>query len=313
VSNGGIPVKVILKDGTGKEVAQTTVNAPGTYTFSNLPPGNYTVTLNPPQGVTVKPPNPRPTTLTFGGTISGIITVEKGVIDISPPRPPLGRIILAAVSVVLLGNVLAVEEIFSLFSTPNRVQPVRVQVSPEPQTSRVNNRSGTELSQETENRLRQCLKANIQRLSGIPSLSSLVESLAVDSLTREERSKDEFQGQVLLLYKRVKELKETIEDCDPTLIQELIAVEQCRSNQEQFQAKAKIVGKMVNVRADSSLEARVIEQLPYGTIVEVDIQTLASLSEQQRLSIARGEGWYPIILCDRRRGYVYSLYIKELP
>jgi uncharacterized protein YgiM (DUF1202 family) len=65
------------------------------------------------------------------------------------------------------------------------------------------------------------------------------------------------------------------------------------------------------VRAGQSLDYEVIGQIPYGTIVQVDTFTIAKFSQQQLLAIERNEGWYPVILSDGRKGYIYSLYVRR--
>lgn len=317
--SGTIPVKVTLRNEAGKEVSSVTINVPGSHKFDDLPAGKYTVTWTPPDGFTLLSPNPSYHTfpseknalevtielkdISATGTPSSDKESSKGN---DPSKPPIGLITLAAISMTLLGNLSLVEDFSSSFSATERLQPERVQSSPKSRARSTDNRYANELSPEVEAKLRQCLKENLKRLLGIPSLSDLVESL-----TDKENSKTEFQLQVTLLYKRVKELRSTIEDCDPTLIQAIIAAEDRRTDQGQTQSKVIIVGELVNVRANPSLEAEVIEQLPYGTTVQTDIQTFNSLSDQQRSAIARGEGWYPIILSDARRGYIYSFYIRE--
>ncbi len=319
--SGAIPVRVTLKNEAGKEIASATINAPGSHKFYDLPAGKYTVSFIPPDGSKFLSPNPSYRTLsdeknTLEETIRlkdisaiGTLSLEgesSGQEDFS--KPALGLITLTAISLILLANLSLVEDFFSSFSTTERLQSKRIQFSPESGTRKTDNRYVDELTPEVEAKLKQCLRANLKRLLGIPSLSDLVESL-----TNEENSKTEFQLQVILLYKRIKELRSTIEDCDPTLIQEIAAAENRRTNQGQSQYRVMIVGELVNVRVSPSLEARVIDQLPYGTNVQTDIQTFIYLSDQQRLSIARGKGWYPIILSNERRGYVYSFYIRESP
>ncbi|PSB15104.1 hypothetical protein C7B65_25225 [Phormidesmis priestleyi ULC007] len=311
--SGAIPVKVTLKNEAGKEITSAIINAPGSHKFYNLPAGKYTVTFTAPDGFKFLSPNPSSHSLTGDKNTLEVTIGLKDVIATGTPsqgaessKPPIGLIALAAISMSLLGNLSLVEDFFSSFSPTKRLQPDRVQSSPDPRPRSTDNRYVDELPPEVEAKLRQCLKENLKRLLGIPSLSDLVESL-----TKEENSKTEFQSQVILLYKRVKELRSTIEDCDPTLIQEIVAAENRRTNQRQSQNRVMIVGELVNVRVSPSLEAEVIEQLPYGTTVQTDIQIFTYLSDQQRLAIARSEGWHPIILSDRKRGYIYSLYIRK--
>ena len=313
--NGAIPVKVTLKSEAGQEITSAIVNAPGSHKFYDLPVGKYTVIFTPPDGFKFLSPNPSYHTLL---SEKNTLEVTIGLKDISAngtssplgdsSKPPLGLITLAAVSIALLGNLSLVEDFFSSFSATKRLQSGQMPSSQESSSRSTNNRYVDELPPEVEAQLKQCLKESLKRLLPISSLSDLVEAL-----NDEENSKTEFQSQVILLYKRVKELRSTIEDCDPTLIQEIIAAENRVANQGQFRNRVMITEELVNVRTGPSIESEVIEQLPYGTTVQAYFQAFTYLSDQQRSAIVRGVGWYPVILSDERHGYIYSLYIRELP
>jgi hypothetical protein len=294
-----IPVKASLSNEAGKEIANATINVPNSHTFSDLPAGKYTVTYIIPEGYTLTKPNPSHHTLTGD---KNTLEITIGLKDVSPPLP-IAIIPVAVLSMVLLANLSLVESFFSPKKTPSLEQEqVAIKSSPR------DNRFSEKLTPEVESKLRQCLKKNLKRLLNIPSLSSLIELLN----NEEESSKTEFQEQAILLYKKVKELRATIEDCDPTLIQEIIAAEDNKNEQREPQFTVMVMAKMVNVRAGQSLDYEVIGQIPYGTIVQVDSFTFAKLSQQQLLAIKRNEGWYPVILSDGRKGYIYSLYIRRL-
>jgi hypothetical protein len=219
---------------------------------------------------------------------------------------PIGLIILGIISAVLLANISMVEDFFSSFPPPKKPADIKIDQPPN-KPNPIGKSKSYELPPEVESNLRQCLKKNLKRLLNIPSLSDLIESLNDDK----ENPKSEFQEQTILLYKRVKELQATIEDCDPTLIQELITADNQQTSQSQSQSTVMIEGETVNVRAGQGLNYEVIARLAYGTVVEVDVITFSKLSEQQQLAIKKGEGWYPIIIPDGRKGYIYSLYIRE--
>ena len=294
-----IPFKVSLKNDAGKEIDNTTINAPNSHIFTDLSAGKYTVTCISPEGYTLTTPNPSHYTLTDEEDALEV-TIELN--DISPPLP-VAIIPLAVLSMVLLANLSLVESFFSPKELPSLK---REQVTSK--TSPRDNRFGDKLTPEVESRLRWCLKKNLSNLLNIPSLSSLIELLN----NEEENTKTEFQEQAILLYKRVKELRATIEDCDPTLIQEIIAAEDNQNSQREPQSTVMVMAKMVNVRAGQSLDYEVIGQIQYGTIVQVDTFTFTKLSQQQLLAIERKEGWYPVIIPDGRKGYIYSLYIRRL-
>lgn len=299
MSDSIIPVKASLKNDAGKEIANAIINVPNNYTFTDLPAGKYTVTYIAPEGYTFTTPNPSHYTLTSD---KNTLKVTVGLNDISPSLPT-AIIPLAVLSLVLLANLPLVESFFSPKEPPSLKQE-QVANKSSPRDNRFRNK----LSPEVESRLRWCLKKNLKNLLNIPSLSSLIELLN----NEEENTKTEFQEQAILLYKRVKELRATIEDCDPTLIQEIIAAEDNQNGQRQPQSTVIVMAKMVNVRAGQSLDYEVIGQIQYGTIVQVDTFTFTKLSQQQLLAIERNEGWYPVILSDGRKGYIYSLYIRRL-
>ena len=294
-----ILVKASLKNETGKEIANATINVPNSHTFTDLPAGKYTVTYIASEGYTFTTPNPSHYTLTGD---KNTLKVTVGLNDISPSLP-IAIISLAALSMVLLANLSLVESFFSPKESPSlKQEQVANKSSPR------DNRFGDKLTPEVESRLRWCLKKNLKNLLNIPSLSSLIELLN----NEEENTKTEFQEQAILLYKRVKELRATIEDCDPTLIQEIIAAEDNQNSQREPQSTVMVMAKMVNVRAGQSLDYEVIGQIQYGTIVQVDTFTFTKLSQQQLLAIERNEGWYPVIIPDGKKGYIYSLYIRRL-
>lgn len=242
----------------------------------------------------------------------------KGTSNGNPPdeKPlPLPELILlAGVSMVLMGNLGLFEDFYSQL-TPNRSPPAQRQ-SPSENSRNPNNRYRNRLSPEIEKIIRDCLKAHIKKITGVPELDDLVKSL----MNEDEYSISETQRQVRLLYKQVQQLYKTIADCDPSLIQELLAADQA-DEQEQFQEQPQfgcqssvtIVGELVNVRARPSSYSEVIGQTLYGTCLQIDTETFAYLSEAQRQAIVAGEGWYPVILPNGMRGYIYSRYASRVP
>lgn len=239
--------------------------------------------------------------------------VNNGTSDEKPfPVPEL--LALAGISMVLMGNLALFEDFYSqLF--PDRSSPPAQRQRPSESPEDFNNRYRNRLSPETEKRLRDCLKENIKSLVGVPGLSDLVESLTGE----DEYSITETQRQVRLLYKQVQQLRKTITDCDPSLIQELLATDQA-DEQERFEDQLQnqsycgttviVVGAMVNVRASPSLGSEMIGQVLYGACLQIDVEIFALFSAQERSAAATGTGWYPIILPDGRRGYIHSQYVR---
>lgn len=307
-----IPVKVSLKNAAGKEISNAIINIPNSHEFHNIPYGKYIASCTAPENIRLTPANLYYDCTKQINTIIVTITLENIAPSGTSPtkeettNTPVGLIILAALSAVLLANLSLVEDFFSsLFPPPKKPANTKIEQPPSKPTPRGESRS-YELPPEVKSNLRQCLQKNLKRLLNIPSLSDLIESLNDDK----ENSKSEFQEQTILLYKRVKELRATIEDCDPTLIQELITADNQQTSQSQSQSTVMIEGDTVNVRAGQGLNYEVIARLANGTVVQVDVITFSKLSEQQLLAIKRGEGWYPIIMSDGRKGYIYSLYIR---
>lgn len=243
---------------------------------------------------------------------------KKGTSDSNPPPdekplPVPELILLVGASMILMGNLGLFEDFYS--QIPNRSPPAQRQ-RPSENSRNPNNRYRNRLSPETAKRIRDCLKANIEKIIGVPELDDLVKSL----MNEDEYSISETQRQVRLLYKQVQQLYKTIADCDPSLIQELLAADQA-DEQEQFQEQPQfgcqnsvtIVGELVNVRARPSSYSEVIGQTLYGTCLQIDTETFAYLSEAQRQAIVAGEGWYPVILPNGMRGYIYSRYASRVP
>lgn len=319
-----IPVELTLRDETGKEIDSVNANIPGRHEFNDLPPGKYTITCTPPEGIKVTP-NPlssgpltgEKNTLIWESNVKNILyLVPPPTPPPTPPPPPEdpppplpALVVLTVASVTLFGNVALVDDFFLSRITPPW------QAQPSPGSPRSPGNRGRRLSPQVEKRLRDCLQKNIESLLGVPSLTELVESLTED----EESLNTEFQVQVRTLYKRVQQLRKTITECDPSLIRELLEADRAdeqEQNQNQIQpqceATAIVIGELVNVRASPSLNSEVIGQVLYGTCVQVDIETFAYFSEQQRLAATTGEGWYPIVLPDGRRGYIYSRYVTPI-
>jgi Bacterial SH3 domain len=310
-----IRVKLSLKNEAGKEIDSVTVNVPpGRYRFRDLPPGKYTIMCTSDVAVRFIE-NPIKRTLDTKDDISGqLVATEDGLeTRIKEPSYPVIEIItLTAISMTLLGNLGLVEDFAAVFSSPETAQPLQRQSLSESRSKNPDDR----LSLEVEARLEQCLKENIKNLLGVPSLSGLVESLN-NERNNEENPNNKFQAQIRASYKTVQQLRQTIEDCDPTLIQELIATEDSideqRQGQFQCEAAIRVMGDIVNVRISPNINSEVIGQILYGTCVQVDTEAFAYFSEKQRLIVAAGEGWYPIVLPDGRRGYVNSRYMSSLP
>ena len=101
-NDGGVPgVKVILYDGTGVKLKETTTDSTGTYSFDDLYPGEYIVEFVPPagtiltingQGTSATDSNPDPTTrrtprITLGADQRDA-TIDAGLVLLPTTTPP---------------------------------------------------------------------------------------------------------------------------------------------------------------------------------------------------------------------------------
>lgn len=323
-----VPVQVVLKDKSGKEIDQVTVNVPpGKHLFENLSPGEYTTTYTVPDGYYFVPPNPR-TDYVPEGASSLPIHIVKDRDRVGPPEedgpPPVPALVTLAIgSMVLMGNLALLDpfvspsdllsRLFSNRSTPQN--PSNPSNSPESPGGRGRR---DRLSSQTQDRLRDCLQANIERVLQVPSLSELGAAL----MGEDEASITETQQQVRELYKTVEQLYKLINECDPSFIQELLETEDSEDSDDPDSDAddsslptrncVTVIVERVNIRAAPRLDSAIIAQALFGTCFQVDLQLVAGLSEQQRLAMKMGEDWYPVILPDGHRGYIFSRYVIEI-
>lgn len=236
-------------------------------------------------------------------------------------KPPVKLIVVSATGAALMSNFGASGPLLQELSRQvTRQEPVRtLQRSPSSSSSRPQqSQSGNPntsprsprtsynnaFSPEVERRLRQCIQTNIVTLSRVPTLSGLLESLSW-----EREPGGEFERQVIFLYSRVQELRGVIENCDLTLAQEILEAEERVSNTSSEETVL-VVGELVNVRVGPRPNDAVLAQVPYCTLLRIDLERTDALLPAQRLAINQGVGWQPVVLADGRRGYVYSLYIS---
>lgn len=322
-----ISVELIIRDLSDKEVDRATIVVPpGKYKFTGLSPGDYSVKCILPRGAYFGGNNPWKQHARKDGVLAVNITGRiHGIPQIDgpppPPPPPPDRppplpeaIAVTAASLVLMGNIALFEDFvledFISSLRPNRTAPTE-QTQPPSESELRDPRN--RLSPAVEKRLWDCLKANVKRIAGVPDLTELFQTLTENN----ESLNTEFQLEVRQLYKKVKQLRSLIEECDPTLIEELMKADEKIVEERQEQSPdecnhtATIVGRLVNVRAFPSSDSEVIAQFAYGSCIQLDIDTLNSFSDEQRSDAESGKGWYPIILPDGGRGYVYSRYIRR--
>lgn len=320
-------VTIVLEDESGREVDRGTASIPGQYTFHVNSPGRYKVylLLKDQAKLEVKPES-RSTSFKGPGRIDvhldtkdyirllkvGVpkISVPQKGEDLSSDRPPHEAIISSAIGLALMSNLGGAtpffEEISKQLINPDRSnfpQEARQSgarqlgnqdsSSNAPQRQRYNN-----LSTEIESRMRNCIQSNLIRLLEVPTLASYLESFS----WRDEPD-NELERQLLFLYTNFNAVRNAIEECDPTLIQQI-------NSAEKRESTVTVIGNLVNIRSGSGTSFSVISQVRYGTILVVDLETEISLSFLDLLAIEQGNGWQPILLSDGRRGYIFSLYIE---
>jgi hypothetical protein len=331
-------VVVTVEDEFGKEVKRVTTSFPGQHKFDNLPPGEYKAYVYFPDGRKVEAEGDD--TLPNGGTLKVFLSERRIHLptSTSPPkrplpkleeRPPWKAIVSFTAGASFLSNFGGAEPLIREIvrqladdvPPPRSSTPNQPRSNPQPRNPHSQARYNRLFSPSVEARLRACIQSNFVRLSGIPTLSNLLKSLSW-----EREPSGEFERQLILAYRRVKQLQTTLKKCDPTLIPEiLVAQEKIAASDPQspndiaevgeglsgseLQATVIVIGPLVNLRAGPSTHHIILEQVRYGTTLIIDQATLASLSQSERLSIEQGTGWLPVLLLDGRRGHIYSLYV----
>jgi hypothetical protein len=236
-----IPVTIVLNDDSGEEVAREKIDAPGSHTFKDLLPGKtYSATLIPPPGWRVTPPNPKKyllseqqTTLTlevfvYDPLFKDLGQIEHGTSEHIIPDSVLVSVLVVSASFLLLGEIAV---FFRVVPSP----PPIIAVSPQATQTRTidrptnsTNRSPDSRSQQRrqlppdlEARLRECLQTTIDNRLDLPiSIPPNLNDL-VPFLIGEEPVELTAPGLQL-----IQELRAAIEDCDPTLIETIVAATQ---------------------------------------------------------------------------------------
>ena len=219
--------KVIVKNDTGEETAHITVDVPGKYKFEGLCPGSYEVEFFPFDGLEFISENPQQETVNACGCLAGeIVLADFKAIDIPCPSsnpwlnpavaiPSITATILAMIrpscapdisSVSNVGNQLRVRR--TPITRANRELRTPIQSSRNPIASS---------SQGLSERGRTCLIENFKSLADVPDFSRLPLSWI------EENTGDEFVEGAIFLYENYDQARSIFEDCNVTLIDNLLA------------------------------------------------------------------------------------------
>lgn len=314
-----VPVDVKVQDESGVEVGRATIHIPdepggvGRQKFPNLRPGTYTCTASPPKEYEVQPENPWKQQVTPG--MDGLdielrkfgsgFTIPSAKPE--PQSPPWLRLagVAGAAAAVLTGSIPA-PSLTSLFSQAS--QPAQSTFVSGSNRTTFRNQADDELPRDLKERFKACLEEGFKTVSGV---SGLTESDSEESVSDEE-----FSDQLIASYSAISDVRATIEDCDPTLLLEIAAVDledsalspSTVSTSNFNQPVVTIIGEDVNVRAEPSLDGAVIGQVSGGE-VQIDLAALNRLSPEELGLIEVGEGWLPVVLADGGTGFIYSAYV----
>lgn len=301
-------VTVVLKNSLDNEVDRQNVIPPGSLVFSNLTRGNYKLCFCLLEGVST--PEPKNIELSFDGDIVveiskilEVVSVRKTVTATTQTRkrsspPPVRLIITVATGISIASAPPVIQNI-------SAVSKVQIQKTP----TQIGMASASRLPTSLKNRLLLCLKDNIKSMLEIPDLK--VKNLAIKLAEQGKKGfiDDETEVQARQLYKNIERLRAIIKGCDPNLLKELIEAEKRICPTEQSEKNILVKGKNINIRAAPDANSTVVSQVS-DTRIRLDLPSTAMLSEQEKLLIAIGYGWQPIILPDNQKGYIYSFYIQ---
>lgn len=315
-----IPVNIRVQNEAGVEVDQVTIEVPdipgafGQHEFKGLKTGTYTCTATLPKEYRFLSENPWKQEVLPG--MDGLeVTVYRvgggstfSSTEPTPPSPPWIPItgVAAALATALTGSIPA-PSITGLFSQVS--QPARSTVVSGSNRTTSRNQADDELPQDLKERFKSCLEEGFKNVAAVPG--------AIESESEESIPDEELPDQLIASYTAIGDVRATIEDCDPTLLLEIAAVDSessafAPSTTSNFsQPIVTIIGEDVNVRAEPSLNGAVIGQVSGGEI-QVDLVTLNLLSPVDRRLIEAGEGWIPVVLADGRKGFIYSAYVDAL-
>lgn len=315
------PVNIRVQNEAGAEVGQVTIEVPdvpgaiGQHKFEGLKSGTYTCTVTLPKGCRFLSENPWKQEVVPG--MDGLeVTVYRvgggstlSSVEPEPQSPPWIPItgVAAALAAALTGSIPA-PSITGLFSQVSASQPARSTLASSTNRTTFRNQSDDELPQDLKERFKNCLEEGFKTVAAVPG--------STESESEGSVSEEEFSDQLIASYTAISDVRATIEDCDPTLLLEIAAVDSEDSDfssnavpiQNNDQLVATVIGDDVNVRAESDLDGAVIGQVSKGE-VQVDLLTMNLLSPEDRRLLEIGKGWLPIVLADGRTGFVYSAYV----
>ena len=306
------PVKVVLSNEQGQDVGEATINAPGIHDFANMPVGKYKVTFTPLGEFKFVGENPK----TFIARECGclLVTVSMENIDTgNGSKNDKGNLIkpvlIPAISVALMAFL---EPSFISCAVPSSSLRNQPKITPRPIRKTSGNLTNPS-SQRPINpnqfipgfskRLETCILENLKSLLDFPGLYEVVLPVLDKDIEN-----DEFVSHIIYLYEKYDQVRLVLEDCDISSVEQLIEDADEQSETINTSMYVLITGNDVNIRNESNLDGRIISQASNGDTFLLNTVEFYTLSNRNRVDIISSKGWYPIILSDGRKGYIYSLY-----
>lgn len=371
-----IPVKVTLQDEQGNVVASATVMAPGSHTFKDLTPGaTYQVQFSAPAPYQVKPPNPDRYTLkndqnavkiTVGldciivpdPAIEGLSLLKKDDSIRDSGDPSNLSVVLASaavigLSVAVLADISGFVMVRSPVPSPAPSFQIRSQVSDrfanvtDRSTNRVT-RGDRRLPRDLEERLQKCLeeafKSQSELLQQLEETGLSLDPAALVPLLLGVEQEEPTDPAIELIQK----LKGAIEECDPSLIEEILEAEQENADSPPFTEASQATGTQYGIEPSTAInccvcaDGRLVAQLKdcpesdAGSVTneylitanqiwiigsDVNVRAAPHLNSPIVAQISKGvvavdrtsatvEGWLPIILPDGQRGYISTQFVS---
>jgi hypothetical protein len=308
-------IDVVILDNLGKEVAKANIPAPGSRKFY-LDVGKYKIEYSFPREIELESSDSKFLVEEQRFLIKVLIEYIPGKQEnafrasvILESKITVPKIVMTAVSITAIGNLTTLGSVI----VPKPPLPLR----PPAPTLRANPSNRFPLggsavptnpfSLEVEQRLLACFKVNFKNFLNIPDTADFIKLyLKSETLTPELTIQ---LVQMVEFYEKYTSFQTTIKKCDPTLWQKLVdETEQARA----YNSNMIIVNaSVVNVRSGPSIKSEIIGELLYNHRVLLDNPLYSALSENSKVNLAQGNGWYPVRLSQGQNGYINSKYVRH--
>jgi hypothetical protein len=306
-------INVVILDDSDKEVAKANIPAPGSKKF-HLDVGNYKIKYSFPEGMKLETSDSEFLSQEQGWLIKVLIEYIPGKQEnafrasvILEPKITVPKIVMAAVSITAIGNLTTLGSVI-VPKPPLPLRPPAPTLRANPSNSFLPGGSAVSnpFSVEVEQRLLACFKVNFKNFLNIPDTADFIKLyLKSETLTPELTIQ---LVQMVEFYEKYTSFQTMIKKCDPTLWQKLV------DETEQARAHDSIIiivnASVVNVRSGPSIESEIIGELLYNHRVLLDNPRYSALSENSKVNLAQGNGWYPVRLSQGQNGYINSKYVR---